>query len=777
MAIHLRHRLAAPSPGLRAARDLLVRLRLWLAARLWALRAAPARRRLRAAVPGLRPVACGRVRLYGRTVAGYTAADAAAADLEQVCALLEAAGVPYFLVPAEQGPGVPRPVVGVEESYRAAVLAGAREHFARSAGYVGAVGADGTVTSAVLWADGRLPRALRAAPVLRAGLVRLGPGGQVLGGLETGCDIEFWRYGRELGADPAHLTVPGTRLQDDYGPALVAPRRNAVSEVLPTGAWQSAAVTPPYPAAVTPPHPAPVTPPHPAPVTPAHPAAVTPPHPAPVTPAHPPAVTGQRPATVAGEYPSAVAGQYPPVVAGEQALSVTGKCPSGPAGEQPPLPTGPTGQSPAGPMGQPSVVPTGQPAAGPMGQPSVVPTGQPAAVPTEQFPAAPTAQPPATQAGQAPTGLAPSRRAVPTFAAFAEPGIDQVCFPVDAVYTWVDGDDPVMAVKRRAHQALSDNVIAPRETGASRYTSHDELKYALRSLEMYAGFVRHVYLVTDSQTPAWLDPDAEGLTIVDHRDILPADALPVFNSHAIESRLHRIPGLSEHYLYFNDDVFINRPVRAEHFFHGNGIARIPLSPLKLGVGAPHPLEPAPNSAGKNAREVIRRFHGRYVTHKSLHTPHPQLLSVMREMESLGIEELERTSYSRFRSTSDVAPASTLHHHWAIATGRAVPADYSFRYVQLGTPDMRRRLARLAAGEDVDFFCLNDVDTAPADRAAAQAAIRAFLERKYPFPSRFERAPRTASYPAAPREASRRRPAPRRVRSRRVSGAGPMDAAC
>ncbi|MFJ4523204.1 stealth family protein [Streptomyces sp. NPDC088810] len=641
MAIDLRDRLAAPTPGLRAVRDLLVRLRLWLSARLWALRAAPARRRLRAAVPGLRRVACGPVRLYGRTVAGYTAAEAAAADLEQVCALLESAGVPYFLVPAEQGPGVPRPVVGVAESYRSAVLAQAGRHFAHSAAYVGAVGPDGAVTSAVLWADGRLPRALRAAQVLRAGLVRLGPGGQVLGGLEAGCDIEFWRYGRELGADPAHLTVPGTRLQDDFGPALVAPRRNAVSEVLPTDSWQ------------------------------------------------PTAVAGREPGTAAEQ----------PLVAMPEQRAATG------AGQQP-----------------------------------------------------------------VPAGGGGARRAVPTFAAFAEPGIDQVCFPVDAVYTWVDGDDPAMAVKRRAHQALSDNVIAPRETGASRYTSHDELKYALRSLEMYAGFIRNVYLVTDSQTPSWLDPEAAGLTVVDHRDILPADALPVFNSHAIESRLHHIPGLSEHYLYFNDDVFINRPVRAENFFHGNGIARIPLSPLKLGVGAPHPLEPAPNSAGKNAREVIRRFHGRYVTHKSLHTPHPQLLSVMREMESLGIEELERTSYSRFRSTSDVAPASTLHHHWAIATGRAVPAEYSFRYVQLGTPDMRRRLARLAAGEDVDFFCLNDVDTAPADRAAAQTAIRAFLERKYPFPSRFERAARTPSYPAAGREApARRRP------SRRTSARGPMDA--
>ncbi|MFF9090046.1 stealth conserved region 3 domain-containing protein [Streptomyces sp. NPDC014991] len=594
----IRHRFAARPTGLRAARDLLPRLRLWLVARLWALRAAPARRRLRAGVPGLRRITCGPARLYGRTVTAYTAADAAAADLELVCALLEAAGVPYFLVPAERGSGAPRQVVGVEESHRGAVLAQAARQLARTAGYVGAVGPDGTVTAAVLWADGRLPRALRRAPVLRTGVVRLGPGGQVLTGLETGCDLEFWRYGRELGADPAHLTVPGSRLADDFGPALVAPRRNAVSEVLPDTARQPATVT---------------------------------------------------------------------------ANGVT-----------------------AGP-----------------------------------------------------------RRGVPTFAPFAEPGIDEVCFPVDVVYTWVDGDDPAMAVKRRAHQVLSDNVIAARETGASRYTSHDELRYALRSLEMYAGFVRHVYLVTDSQVPAWLDPEAAGLTVVDHRDILPADALPVFNSHAIESRLHRIPGLSEHYLYFNDDVFINRPVGAGHFFHGNGIARIPLSPLKLGAGAPHPLEPAPNSAGKNAREVIRRFHGRYVTHKSLHTPHPQLLSVMREMEGLGIEELERTSYSRFRSTADVAPASTLHHHWAIATGRAVPADYRFRYVQLGTPDMRRRLARLAAGEDVDFFCLNDVDTDPADRAAAQAAIGAFLERKYPFPSRFERAARGGSYPVAPsREAVR-----------------------
>jgi hypothetical protein len=255
---------------------------------------------------------------------------------------------------------------------------------------------------------------------------------------------------------------------------------------------------------------------------------------------------------------------------------------------------------------------------------------------------------------------------------------------------------------------------------------------------MHAGFVRHVYLVTDGQTPSWLDVNAPGLTVVDHRDILPASALPVFNSHAIETCLYRIEGLSEHYLYLNDDVFFGRPVRAEHFFHGNGIARIPFSPFKLGLGLPHGMEPAPNSAGKNVRRVIQEHHDRFITNKFLHTPHPQLLPVMREIAEAGFPEVERTTHSRFRSTDDVAVAATFHHHWAMLTGRAVPGDYSFRYMDVGRPDLHDRLARLRKHNDVDFFCINDVDTDVAARDTAQRAVNGFLDWKFPFPSRFER---------------------------------------
>lgn len=110
----------------------------------------------------------------------------------------------------------------------------------------------------------------------------------------------------------------------------------------------------------------------------------------------------------------------------------------------------------------------------------------------------------------------------PTFEDFLQPRIDIVDFPVDVVYTWVDGSDPELAAKRARYR---DGGTAPqihaRETGASRYTSHDELKYSLRSLEMYAPFVRNIYIVTDGQKPEWLNADAEGIRVVDHKEISP----------------------------------------------------------------------------------------------------------------------------------------------------------------------------------------------------------------------------------------------------------------
>jgi hypothetical protein len=332
-------------------------------------------------------------------------------------------------------------------------------------------------------------------------------------------------------------------------------------------------------------------------------------------------------------------------------------------------------------------------------------------------------------------------RSHPTFRDFFQRTIDHVDFDIDVVYTWVDGSDPELAAQREAHRSgsASPRRIHARETGASRYTSHDELKYSLRSLEMYAPFVRNIYIVTNGQTPSWLDTSATGVQIVDHKEIFrDAKALPVFNSHAIGTQLHHIEGLSERYLYFNDDVFVGRPITGSHFFHGNGVAKLPFSPFQYGLGSPLGDEPAPNSAGKNVRRLLLDRHGRFAVNKFMHTPHPQIRSVMREIEEVFADDVERTSRSRFRDVTDIAMGASLHHHHAYLTGRAVPGKFKLRYVDVAREDAAERLAELLETRGFDFFCLNDVNTPPEQQEAVASALHTFLETYFPFPSRFER---------------------------------------
>ncbi|MFJ6569677.1 stealth family protein [Streptomyces sp. NPDC091292] len=331
-------------------------------------------------------------------------------------------------------------------------------------------------------------------------------------------------------------------------------------------------------------------------------------------------------------------------------------------------------------------------------------------------------------------------RAHPTYEDLFRPRVETTDMPLDVVYTWVDGDDPELAARRESFRNSGGAPrIHGRESGASRYASHDELKYSLRSLETFAPFVRNIYVVTDGQTPPWLNTDAPGIQIVDHKDIFSdASALPVFNSHAIGTQLHHIEGLSERYLYFNDDVFLGRPATPDHFFHANGIAKLPFSPSQLGLGAPHPDEPAPNSAGKNVRELLLGTHGRFTTNKFMHTPHPQLRSVMRELEERFAEDIARTSRSRFRSVHDIAMGASLHHHYAYLTGRAVPGKYKLRYIDIARHDAEERLVDLATTRRFDFFCLNDVNTPEEEKESVTARLHAFLESYFPFPSRYER---------------------------------------
>lgn len=328
----------------------------------------------------------------------------------------------------------------------------------------------------------------------------------------------------------------------------------------------------------------------------------------------------------------------------------------------------------------------------------------------------------------------------PALKSLAQPQLFRVVEPIDVVYTWVDGSDP--AWQQRKAQALQGRPDAPLHdlaANASRYVSRDELKYSLRSLDMYAPWVRHVYLVTADQTPAWLRTDHPRLTVVGHRELFGGRGrLPTFNSHAIETQLHHLDGLAENYLYFNDDVFLGRPVPPETFVLANGLARFFLSSVKVDDDPVRPGELPITTAAKNNRDVLIEKFGRSTVHKFQHAPHSLRRSVMSELEHLFADRVAATAAAPFRSPSDLSLSASLGHYYGFLTGKAVPGTLRYTYADIARPDTPERLELLLRRRDYDVFCLNDHDSSGLTTQTQTEVLHRFLTRYFPLPSPFER---------------------------------------
>ncbi|WP_338701565.1 stealth family protein [Streptomyces sp. Q6] len=313
---------------------------------------------------------------------------------------------------------------------------------------------------------------------------------------------------------------------------------------------------------------------------------------------------------------------------------------------------------------------------------------------------------------------------------------EDVRFPVDVVYTWVDGNDPDWQRRRAAY---GHGGYHTESANAARYISRDELRYSLRALEQNAPWVRHVYVVTDRQRPAWLTDRHPRITVVDHSEIFDdPEALPTFNSHAIESRLHHIKGLSEHFLYFNDDMFLGRPVTPSDFFLSNGMTRTFLSPSQVPRWERTLGDRPVDAAGKNNRRLLLDNFGSAIVQKIRHAPYALRRSVLEEIEQQFAEAHRQTSLSRFRSADDISIPSSLYHYYAYFTGRAVPSEITFAYLDLAKPEIQRRLGILLARRDRSAFCINDTLSDGRDVARQTAMLSRFLKAYYPVPSPFER---------------------------------------
>lgn len=319
---------------------------------------------------------------------------------------------------------------------------------------------------------------------------------------------------------------------------------------------------------------------------------------------------------------------------------------------------------------------------------------------------------------------------VPTLPMMALPTVRECAFPVDVVYTWVDGADPVWNAAREERLARITGTAQTRESsGQARFVSRDELRYSMRSIHLFAPWVRRIHLVTAGQVPPWLDTADPRVQVVDHRDILPADALPTFNSHAIESALHRVPDLAEHFVYVNDDVFLGRPVLPELFFTPAGQPSVFFSAHNLGL-TDLPDSPPYLKAGWNNRRLLQEAFGVMTTHTLAHSPHAQRRSVLEEIEQRFPEDVARTARTPFRSDTDVSMLSSLAQHYGLVTGAAATRTASNAFVNLSSSDLDFQLKRLL-NRDQDFFCLGDHHDHALKPAVLAELLADFLESYFP----------------------------------------------
>ena len=329
---------------------------------------------------------------------------------------------------------------------------------------------------------------------------------------------------------------------------------------------------------------------------------------------------------------------------------------------------------------------------------------------------------------------------LPTLPVMQRPAETEVAFDVDVVFTWVDGSD--RAWQKAQHDRLTAiGGGAASAAGRARFESRDELRYALRSVHLFAPWARRIHLVTAGQIPDWLDQTDPRIRVVDHREILPPEALPTFNSHAIETALGAIPGLAEHFVYFNDDMMLARPLSPERFFDAAGRAAVFLSDHLIGAAeAPEAGKaepPAYAAAALHNRRLLEQATGHTITRHLAHAPYALTRSMLAAVAERFPAEVEATQRTPFRSARDVSIASSLAQHLGLLTGTAYAAATNTMFVDLSSTNVTFQFGWLRR-RDRDTICLGDHEDYAFDVGTVDALLADFLDDYFPIAAPWER---------------------------------------
>lgn len=292
---------------------------------------------------------------------------------------------------------------------------------------------------------------------------------------------------------------------------------------------------------------------------------------------------------------------------------------------------------------------------------------------------------------------------------------------MDAVITYVDDLDPLWQAEYAAAAGM-DTFLS------KRFRDWGTLKYLLRGIETFMPFVKNVYLVVsgESQVPQW----ARGteLRIVTHREIIPEHHLPVFNSTAIEMYLHRIPGLDEEYVYFNDDMFPVMPCRREDFYV-DGRSTMYFSRCRLCLGLYR-------RQTRNSDRLARKAAGLGPVgwyYRPQHSCSPMLKSSCEELSRILDAEIE-ASVSRLREEKNMNQYLFLDYMNHI--GKTSPRRMSNRHFSLASASLSS-IRDAILNPKHKFLCINDVRMSDNRFRAYREGIADAFESRFPVKSRFE----------------------------------------
>lgn len=324
---------------------------------------------------------------------------------------------------------------------------------------------------------------------------------------------------------------------------------------------------------------------------------------------------------------------------------------------------------------------------------------------------------------------------------------------VDFVICWVDGNDVEWQIEKDRHTPgiKSDSRII-------RYRDWDNLEYWFRGVERFAPWVNKIHFVTWGHIPSWLDTNHPKINIVKHEDYIPEKYLPTFSARPIEVNFHRIEGLAEQFVYFNDDMFLTQPVSKKDFFI-NGKPR-DVAVMDIGIKN----DDAHGSAIYNSLLIINKhfnksdslkknflkwynpLYGKMIVKTlllspwkyfsgfyTLHLPNAYVKSTFIEVWNKEKEILELTSSNKFRTKLDVT--QYLFKYWQLAAGNFAPGKKIGKKYSLG---IKFEDAQKAIEEQKHkIICLNDDDVIN-DFESVKESIKLSLNTILPKKSEFEK---------------------------------------